>query len=112
LTEPSASAVLAHDVYFALEDRSEIARDRLVAACRHYLAGHAGAVFFAVGGVAGEFDRPVNERDWDVALHVYFQDRASHDLYQEAPRHRQFIEEQKHNWKAVRVFDGWVEIGK
>jgi len=34
-----------------------------------------------------------------------FDSRASHDIYQTAPRHVQFINEQKPNWKQVRVFD-------
>jgi len=54
----------------------------------------------------------VNDRDWDVALHLYFKNRASHDRYQEAPRHKQFTDEQRGNWKRVRVFDSWVETGK
>jgi hypothetical protein len=62
--------------------------------------------------VAGELDRPVNDRDFDVALHMVFDGKASHDKYQEAPRHKQFIEEQQKNWKKVRVFDSWVELGK
>ena len=32
----------------------------------------------------------------------------SHDLYQDAPRHQQFIAENKPNWKQVRVFDSNV----
>lgn len=80
-----------------------------MAACRNYLTDHDGAVYFAVGTLAREFGRPVNDRDWDVALHIHFRDRAAHDRYQDAPRHQQFIAEQQANWKTVRVFDSWVE---
>lgn len=107
-----AEKALAHDVYFALKDPSREARARLVAACQKYLTGHEGTIFFAVGTVAAELDRPVNDREFDVSLHVYFKDMAAHDRYQEAPRHKQFIEEQQANWKKVRVFDSWVETGK
>lgn len=99
---------LVHDVYFTLEDASSAARERLVAACHRYLTGHAGTVAFGVSTLAGEFDRPVNERDWDVALHLVFADRAAHDAYQEAPRHKAFMAEQRPNWKTVRVFDSWT----
>ena len=34
--------MLAHNVYFALTERSDAARARLVAACHKYLAPHAG----------------------------------------------------------------------
>jgi hypothetical protein len=107
-----AEAALAHDVFFALKDNSKETRAKLVAACKKYLTGHEGAVYFAVGTVAPEFAREVNDRDFDVALHVYFKDKAAHDKYQVAPRHNQFIEEEQGNWKKVRVFDSWVETGK
>jgi Stress responsive A/B Barrel Domain len=103
---------LAHDVYFSLNDASPNARAELVAACRKYLTGHEGVLVFSAGVVAGELDRPVNDRDFDVALHMTFDGKASHDKYQEAPRHKQFIAEQQKNWKKVRVFDSWVELGK
>ena len=101
---------LAHDVYFSLNDATPKARAELVAACKKYLTGHEGAVFFSVGTLAAELDRPVNDRDFDIALHVYFKDRAAHDRYQEAPRHKQFIAEQQANWKKVRVFDSTVDL--
>ena len=107
-----AETALAHDVYFALKDGSPEARAKLVAACKKYLTGHEGAVAFAVGTVAAEHQRSVNDRDFDVSLHIHFKDKAAHDKYQEAPRHKQFIEEQQANWKKVRVFDSWVETGK
>ena len=100
--------VLSHDVFFSLKDASEPAKAKLVAACQKYLTGHDGTVFFSVGTLAPDLKRDVNDRDFDVALHVTFQDKASHDKYQEAPRHKQFIAENQENWKKVRVFDSYV----
>jgi hypothetical protein len=108
---PAADAVrvLAHDVYFTLRDASPEAKRKLVEACRRHLTGHEGTVFFATGLRADELAREVNDRGYDVSLHVYFRDKAAHDAYQDHPRHKQFIEEMNSNWKAVRVFDSWVE---
>ena len=100
---------LAHDVYFTLRDASPEAKQKLVDACRLYLAGHEGTVFFAAGARAEEMTREVNDRGFDVGLHVYFRDKAAHDAYQDHPRHQQFIGEMSANWKTVRVFDSWVE---
>jgi hypothetical protein len=100
--------MLAHNVYFALTDNSPAQRQRLLDACRKYLSGHPGTVFFAVGTLAEELNRPVNDRDFDVALHIVFESQAAHDKYQDAPRHVQFIDENKDNWKKVRVFDSVV----
>ena len=107
-----APKALAHDVYFSLNDASPQARAELVAACRKYLTGHEGVVVFSAGVLAGELARPVNDRDFDVALHMTFDGKASHDKYQEAPRHKQFIEENQKNWKKVRVFDSLVDAVK
>ncbi len=97
-------ARLAHHVFFTLKDRSEEAVDNLLAACQKYLDDHDGIVDFSVGSREQELDREVNA-DFDVSLHVIFADRESHDKYQTAPRHLQFIEEQKDNWASVSVCD-------
>jgi hypothetical protein len=102
-------AHLAHMVYFTLKERTPANTEALVAACRKYLSGHPGTVYFGAGTVVPDLDRPVNVRDFDVALQVIFDSRAAHDAYQTAPRHLQFIEENKPNWAQVRVFDAYVE---
>ena len=70
---------------------------------------HAGTVWFAVGSLAEEVKRDVNDRDFDVALHLVFKNKAAHDQYSRAERHQQFIEETQNTWKRVRVFDSYVE---
>lgn len=97
-------ARLAHHVFFTLKDRSAENTATLVAACQKYLNDHPGLVDFSVGTRESDYQRPVNA-DYDVSLHVVFQDRASHDVYQTAERHLQFIAEQKETWAEVRVFD-------
>lgn len=101
--------MLSHNVFFTLQDDSPEAINSMVAACHKYLKEHPGVVFFAAGTVANEFARPVNDRMFDVALHVVFKDKEAHDIYQTAPDHVKFIEENKPNWKQVRVFDSWVD---
>ena len=96
--------MLTHNVFFALKDNSAEAIGTLLDACRKYLTDHPGTQFFAVGTVS-DLDREVNDRDFDVALHVIFESRAAHDEYQKSPRHLEFIAENKDNWKKVRVFD-------
>ena len=53
--------------------------------------------------------RDVNDRDFDVALHLVFKSKAAHDQYAKAERHLKFIEENKATWKKVRVFDSYLE---
>jgi hypothetical protein len=101
--------MLAHSVYFTLKDNSADAKAQLVAACKDKLSGHDGTVLFAAGTLAEELNRPVNDQDFDVALHVVFQDQTAHDAYQVHQNHLDFIEENKANWEQVRVFDSIVE---
>jgi hypothetical protein len=101
--------MLSHNVYFTLSDNSAAARDSLVAACKQYLTDHPGIVFFAVGTMEEELARPVNDRAFDVSLHIVFDSLAAHNSYQDAPLHHQFVEQSKANWKQVRVFDSKVE---
>ena len=97
----------SHMVYFSLKDASTEACDHLVAQCQEYLSGHPGTLFFAAGKL-GDTTRDVNDRDFDVALHLVFEDRAAHDAYQVAERHDVFIDANKANWQQVRVFDAYV----
>lgn len=94
----------AHMVYFKLNESSKEACDVLIKACQQYLSGHPGTDFFGVGTIA-DTNRDVVDKGYDVALQLVFKDRASHDAYQVAPLHDQFIAEQKENWAKVRVFD-------
>ncbi len=97
--------MLAHNVFFTLYDSSTEAINAMVEACHKYLKDHPGVAFFAAGEVVEDLARPVNDRMFHVALHVVFDTRESHDVYQTAEAHLKFIDENKSKWKQVRVFD-------
>jgi hypothetical protein len=100
---PSQSP-LAHIVFFSLLDSSDAGRRRFLELCKTHLTGHPGEVYFAVGTLS-ELAREVNDRGFDVALHIVFDNLANHDAYQTAARHLKFVEQAKPLWKRVRVFD-------
>ena len=100
---------IVHNVYFTLSDPTPQNRQKLLEACRKYLTGHPGTVYFSCGLLEQSLSRPVNDREFDVGLHVVFASLADHDAYQVHPRHVQFIEENKPTWKKVRVFDSAVD---
>jgi hypothetical protein len=101
--------MVAHDVYFSLNDNSPQARDKLVTACKKYLSDHPGTIWIAAGPLAEELKGGMNDRDFDVALHLVFENKAALDRYAKAEKHLKFIEENKAAWKKVRVFDSYVE---
>ena len=100
--------MLSHMVYFTLNENTQAAAEQLVAACHTYLKDHPGVVFFAAGTLVEDLQRPVNDLDFHVSLHVVFDSRAAHDAYQVHEQHLAFIEQNKANWKQVRVFDSMV----
>jgi hypothetical protein len=100
--------MIVHNVFFTLHESSPAARQRLLDACQKHLAGHPGEVSFHVGILCDALSRPVNDREYDVGLHIVFRTLADHDSYQEHPRHIQFVDENKSHWKKVRVFDSAV----
>jgi hypothetical protein len=104
-TEP----MIVHNVYFSLNDTAPAAKRKLVEACKKYLSKHPGTVYFSAGTLTEDLNRPVNDRDFDVSLHLVFKNRAAHDQYQTDARHLKFIEENKAGWKKVRVFDSSVD---
>ncbi|MBX6312247.1 MAG: Dabb family protein [Isosphaeraceae bacterium] len=99
---------LAHMVFFTLKDRSPQARQKLVAACQKYLSGHEGAIYFSVGTVAEDALEAISDRDFDVALHLVFEDKAAEAKYLKDPRHQKFVAENRESWSKVRVFDSYL----
>jgi hypothetical protein len=103
-----AEQQLAHMVYFDLNEDNEDNRAALIASAKENLSGHDGTVYFSVGSLVPDLDRPVNDHDFSVALNVVFENRAAHDVYQTHERHLNFIATNKESWKRVRVFDSYL----
>ncbi len=104
----AAEPQLAHMVFFTLAEDNAANRESLVAACQKHLSDHEGTVHFSAGSIADDLNREVNDRDFDVALHLVFANKAAHDKYQTHPQHLEFIEKNKHLWSSVRVFDSYL----
>src|SRR4051794_35735837 len=98
-----AAPRLAHNVFFKLKDASPAKVQALVDACMKYVNVQPAIVFFATGAICAELDRPVNDRDWHVGMHLLFIDKAAHDAYQDDATHIKFVDEMKPNWAGERV---------
>ena len=81
----------------------------LIDACKKYLTVQAGIVSFACGKLEPELARDVNDRGFDVGLHVVFASRAGTTPTRTNALHNRFVAENKANWTQVRVFDTLVE---
>ncbi len=104
----AAEPQLGHMVFFTLAEDTKENSEALVAACQKYLSGHDGTVYFSAGARAEELDREVNDRDFDVSLHLVFADKKAYEKYATHPRHLKFIEENETRWSTVRVFDSYL----
>lgn len=100
-----AGPAVAHDVFFTLRDAGPEARAALVADCYGSLAGLPGVLELQAGERLEDATGEVNDTGYDVALRVLFEDRAALEAYAVDPAHLAFIERQRGNWAAVRVFD-------
>jgi hypothetical protein len=100
---------IMHNVYFSLNDASMAAKQSLLDACQKYLAAQPGVLFFGYGTLA-DLTGPLNDRDYDVGLHITFESKADLEKYEVSDAHKQFVEENKGNWKKVRVFDSEVKV--
>jgi len=108
----AADRQLAHMVFFTLKDKSDERKAALVASCDEFLTRHDGTVYFSAGVRVEELQRDVNDHEFDVGLHVVFENKAAHDKYQEHERHLEFIEKNRENWAQVRVFDSYLTSKK
>ena len=106
-----AEPQLAHMVFFALKDHSKESREKFIASCEKYLSEHEGTVYFSVGTIAEDKDveEPVSVKDFDVALHVVFENKAAKAKYLASERHKQFVDENRESFAGVRVFDSFLK---
>lgn len=104
------SRPIGHAVYFSLRVASAEARKTLEDACVKHLAPTPGTLIFSVGS-RGEPTGAIQDKDFDVALFILFEDQKALDNYDASTAHQTFIRENRANWKKVRVFDWGVDRG-
>lgn len=107
-TRPAAEPRLAHMVFFTLKDRSPESRAKFVESCQKYLTGHPGTLHVSFGTIAEDVVEPVSDRDFDVALHLVFENKDANAKYQKSDRHVEFVNENKAKFAKVRVFDSYL----
>ncbi len=87
---------LAHMFYFELTDKSDELAETFTRLCWDYLGGHPGQTHFSVGRRAlsqEHFRRAVSALNFDVSVHMVFEDLDAYARYREDKRHDQFITE-------------------
>ncbi len=107
-----ADPQLAHMVFFTLKTQTPEAREKFVASCQKWLAGHEGVDYFSVGTRAEDVVEGPSVKDFDVALHIVFKEKGARDKYLVHERHVKFVEENRADFAKVRVFDTYINAAK
>ena len=105
LADEAKAPLLTHSVFFELKNDDAASVQALVDGCYEYLAPHDGIVYFSAGARHTDYQREVNDLNFDVALTIVFESTDAQDAYQVTEPHLQFIDEFNENWESVRVFD-------
>jgi hypothetical protein len=97
--------MFTHIVLFWLkEDAPASAREALRADCLEFLKP-IPTVRHLFAAPPAMTPREVVDNSYDVGLCVIMDDKAGHDVYQEHPLHKKFIERNKQHWKRVQIYD-------
>ena len=97
--------MLVHSVFFTLKE-SISEEDRATFINQVGLLANIETVdSFHIGTPAATPDRPVIQKNYDVALTVILKSLKDHDIYQDHQIHLDFIANNNHLWKNVVIYD-------
>jgi|GEM_PF-4465745 len=100
----------AHMFFFQLCDSSPELVDRFVGLCRKYLGGHHGQRHFSVGVRALEIHRDVSGTNFEVSVHMIFDDIDAFNAYSNSPTHEDFITESAGMSPERIVYDSYLAL--
>ena len=98
------TGIFIHHVYFWLADPSnEKNKEALIAGLKK-LSGVKTILRFSIG-VPANTSREVIDSTYSISWILIFNNAADQDSYQTDPIHLNFVDECKHLWKKVQVYD-------
>ncbi len=100
----TANNAFVHHVFFYLHDPASLEDQTKLIAGLNTLAMISYFKLTHIG-VPADTHRDVVERGYNVSWMVFFENQSDQDIYQSDPIHLAFIEENKHLWKKVVVYD-------
>jgi hypothetical protein len=104
---PMKKTNFRHVVYFWLnEPENNSQRKQFIANLKEFIGKMENDfIVEAYIGVPADTNREVVDNTYQYCLNLRFENRAQHDVYQEHPFHKQFIDKSVHLWKRVLVYD-------
>jgi hypothetical protein len=105
----SDKTMLLHSVYFWLKNGvSEVERKEFEKGMRDLVADVKEVHKSEIGKPAGTPDRSVVDHSFHYSLCVWFTSIENHDIYQEHPAHKRFVDDFSSLWTEVRVYDSQI----
>ena len=93
-----------HHVFFWLKNAKNQEDQAKLVAGLEKLRAIADITGFHIG-IPAVTDRPVIDSSYDISLCIFFDTSEAQDAYQIDPLHLVFIDECKHLWERVVVYD-------
>ncbi|MGA8029480.1 MAG: Dabb family protein [Bryobacteraceae bacterium] len=104
------SKPFAHMFFFQLSDTSSELVDRFVELCRKYLGGHPGQRHFSIGIRALEINRDVSGKNFEVSVHMIFDNIEAFNDYSASATHEEFITESAGMSPERIVYDSYLTL--
>lgn len=96
--------MFVHNVFFWLKEKDNAeARAALLAGIKTLEAIESIKSVYI--GTPASTRRPVIDATYDFAEILVFDDEAGHDVYQVHPLHQKFVDDCKHLWEKVVIYD-------
>lgn len=100
----NTSGGFVHSVYFWLVDETMPTRGKFITELRSFI-GSVDVIRTSHIGRPADTRRDVVDHSYSYCLIVTFDSKEDHDIYQEHPAHKAFIENASHLWTRVQVYD-------
>jgi len=100
----------AHMFFFQLCDTSPELVTRFIELCRKYLGDHPGQRHFSIGVRALEIHRDVSGTNFEVSVHMIFDDIDAFNSYSNSPTHEDFITESAGMSPERIVYDSYLAL--
>lgn len=106
INKRKGKAMLQHNVYFWLkEEVSEEERAAFGKGIRNFVDAVKEVHNAEIGIPAPTPDRDVVDHSFGYSLFTWFKSLEDHNVYQEHPAHKKFIEDFSGLWAKVQVYD-------
>ena len=102
---PTGKINFRHVVYFWLNEPENASQKKQFLKNLKEFIGNMDNILDAYIGTPADTHRDVVDNTYQYCINLGFENKKEHDLYQDHPLHKEFIDKSVHLWKRVLVYD-------